>query len=369
MSRRHTSGQHLPHVLALAVAGQTEEGHDMNEQGSLRQSTIEEATGMPCLPGKAAHIPSCAAPATKAIHPPPVSLSRRLLHGIKFFLPDALFLFISHKRHVGRWPSIGRASTFNELILQRCLHPDPRFAHLTDKLAVRDYVKRKVGSDHLIPLIAVPVAFTREVFDSLPPSFVMKANHGCGFVEVVRDKCSTSFETLRRLAEQWLSINFYHASRERHYRHIKPRLYFEELLLDHSGKVPADLKFHCFGSRYGRPTVYAAVISDRFGDPRADIFDEQWNCLDIAVGDYQRSDSPPPRPRDLPSLIEVATLLSNEFNYVRADLYVLNDRIYFGELTFTPGAGVFRFIPDSADYEWGRLFKTAESRGPAPAQS
>jgi hypothetical protein len=339
----------------------------MNERGSLRQSTIKEDTGTSCPRGETADIPSRAASAKKAIHPPPVRLSRQLLHWIKFFLPDAVFLFFSHKRRVGRFPSIRKASTFNELILQRCLHPDPRFAHLTDKLAVRSYVERKVGSYCLIPLIAAPVAFTREVFDSLPPSFAMKANHGCGFVEVVRDKSSTSFEALRRLAEQWLSINFYPASRERHYRHIKPRLYFEELLLDHNGKVPADLKFHCFGSRYRRPTVYAAVISDRFGEPRGDIFDAQWNRLDIAVGDYKRSDSPPPRPRNLSLLLEVAMLLSDEFNYVRVDLYALDDRIYFGELTFTPGAGVFPFIPDSVDYAWGELFLAAESRKPTPA--
>jgi hypothetical protein len=296
-------------------------------------------------------------------------LSKRLLHGIKFFLPDAAFLFFSHKRRVGRFPALRKPSTFNELILQRCLHPDPRYAHLTDKLAVRDYVERKVGSDHLIPLIATPDAFTQEVFDSLPPSFVMKANHGCGFVEVVRDKSSVSFELMHELARQWLSINFYHASRERHYRHLEPRLYFEELLLDNSGKIPADLKLHCFSSPCGSPTVYAAVISDRFGDPRADLFDAQWNRLDIAVGDYRRSDIEPSRPANLECLIEVATLLSEDFNYVRVDLYALGDRIYFGELTFTPGAGVFPFTPDRVDYEWGKLFKAAENRRAMPERS
>jgi hypothetical protein len=348
-----------------------DERNDMNEPDSLNaRSTLSESVDTPGLSAHAEEPFACSSPAMRNnTPPPPVRLSQRLLHGIKFFLPDALFLFFSHRRRVGRFPNIRSPSTFNELILQRCLHPDPRFAHLTDKLKVRDYVERKASDVQLIPLIAVPDLFTQDVFDSLPRSFVMKANHGSGFVEVVRDKSNTSFEALRHLGKQWMSINFYHASRERHYRQIKPQIYFEKLLEDGGGKIPADLKFHCFNDRHGRPTVYVVVISDRFGDTRGDMFDAQWNRLDIAVGDYQCGASPYPRPANLASLIEAATILSEEFNYVRVDLYSLDDRIYFGELTFTPGAGVFPFTPDIIDYEWGKLFKAAESRQAVRARS
>jgi hypothetical protein len=99
----------------------------------------------------------------------------------------------------------------------------PRIAELTDKLAVRKYVEDKIGKHHLVPLIAAPDAFTREVFDALPCSFVMKANHGSSFVEVVGNKAETSFEKLQQLAQQWLSLDFHSIARERHYREIKPR--------------------------------------------------------------------------------------------------------------------------------------------------
>lgn len=304
-------------------------------------------------------------PSSTKPHVRPRSRWMRLLRrGLKSLLPDALFLFISHRRHVGRFPNLWKPVTFNEMILRRCLSPDPRFAGLTDKLEVRQYVERKVGSAHLIPLVAVPEHFTPEVFDALPQSFVMKANHGSGLVEIVRDKSLVSFERLRRLADEWLSINYYRAARERHYKHIKPRIYFEALLLDSNGKVPADLKFHCFSSRSGPAMVYPVVISDRFGEPRCDFFDARWNRQDIAVGDYPRSLSPPPRPANLASLIDVASSLSADFDYVRVDLYALGDRILVGELTFTPGAGVFPLFPDVVDYEWGRLFKRAERKRP-----
>lgn len=276
---------------------------------------------------------------------------------MKHFLPDYVFLLLSHRRRIGRWPNLRRPEAFNEMILQRCLYPAMQWVELADKLSARDYVKRKVGEKHLIPLIAVPEAFTRRVFDALPASFVMKANHGCGFVKVVRDKSTTSFEELSRLAGEWLSIDFYHASRERHYRFIEPRLYFETLLVDETGKIPADIKLHIFNRSGQSPIVYTLVISDRFGDVRGDVYDPQWNRLDLALGPYRRSDAPGPRPANWSEVVRIATRLAEDFDYVRVDLYSVRKEVYFGELTFTPGAGVLAFNPDRLDYEWGRLFK------------
>jgi hypothetical protein len=76
------------------------------------------------------------------------------------------------------------------------------------KPSLHRYVEDKIGKHHLIPLIAVPDAFTREVFDALTRSFVMKVNHGGSFVEVVGNKAETSFEKLQQLAQQWVVSRF-----------------------------------------------------------------------------------------------------------------------------------------------------------------
>lgn len=274
----------------------------------------------------------------------------------KSILPDTLFLTLLHRKCIGRYPRLIHPTTFNEKILQRNLRPDPRFVRLTDKLAVREYVADKLGEEYLIPLIAAPDVFTREVFDGLPESFVMKANHGSSFVEIVRDKSQTTFEQLRKLADQWLSTSFYHVSRERHYRQIKPRIFFEKLLVDQQGRVPADMKIHCLGARTGKPINFILMISDRFGsNTHGDVFDGQWKNLDMCIGPYTRSAKPPPKPENLDVLLQTANRLARDFDYVRVDLYTLDKRIYFGELTFTPGAGVLPFTPDHIDYEWGKL--------------
>lgn len=284
------------------------------------------------------------------------SIVRRIKERAKFTLPDVLFLSLLHRKCIGRYPKLIHPATFNEKILQRSLKPDPRFVNLTDKLTVRNYVAAKLGQDHLIPLIAVPDVFNRQVFDALPNSFVMKANHGSSFVEVVGDKTKTSFERLEQIAARWLSIDFYNVSRERHYRKISPRIFFERLLLDQRGQIPADFKVHCFGGRQGRPVMYILVISDRFGpNTRGDVYDENWNHLDVAIGYYKRSPAPAPRPQHLDSVLDAAVRLSEDFDYVRVDLYAPDNAVYFGELTFTPGAGVLPFTPDNIDYEWGEL--------------
>jgi hypothetical protein len=281
---------------------------------------------------------------------------RNLLAVAKGLLPDRLFLSLIHRRRVGRFPRFIRPQTFNEYVVGRCLEPDSRYAALTDKLTVRPFVAERIGAQHLIPLLAAPESFTRTVFDELPKSFVMKANHGSGFVKVVHDKATVTFEELSQLANQWISTDFYKIARERHYRDIQPKIFFEELLLDDRGIVPADFKLHIFNSKSGRPTIFILLISDRFGEvPRGDVFDAKWQRQDISIGKYVRSEQPVPRPDNLDEIVATASALARDFEYVRVDLYSLRGAIYFGELTFTPGAGVLPFVPDTIDFDWGEM--------------
>ena len=275
----------------------------------------------------------------------------------KELLPDYTMARIQFRREIGHWPNLRHPTGYSEFILLRCLQPDMRWAALTDKLAVRDYVREKVGDEHLIPLIAVPERLTPDVFDALPKSFVMKANHGCAFVKVVHDKAATSFDELSALARQWLSIDYYRLSRERHYHVIEPKLYFEQLLVDGTGKIPADLKIHVFGGRPQGPCIQTMVISDRFGDARGDLYDEHWRRMDVTFGHYRPSDAPIERPANWCEIERIAKRLAEDFAYVRVDLYSTGSEVFFGELTFTPGAGRMRFTPASHEQYWGRMLK------------
>lgn len=44
-------------------------------------------------------------------------------------------------------------------------------------------------------------------------------------------------------------------------------------------------------------------------------------------------------------MLSIANKLGSEFNFVRVDLYEVNSRPLFGELTFAPGAGIKKIEP------------------------
>lgn len=330
------------------------------EQGPRPLGAIEPAAGSSMENMRAAREWLVRAPATQAAFIVGRALASAAYRRLKCFGPDVLFVWLSHRRRVGRFPNLASPVTYNEFILRRCLRPEPRWTTLTDKLAVREYVKERIGEKHLVPLICVPETFTSAVFDALPSSFVMKANHGSGFVKIVRDKSETSYESLRRLADRWLATNYYCQSRERHYRGIKPRIYFETLLAKADGGVPADLKMTMLGEGPDGPIIHTAVLTDRFGDAHGDVYDAKWKRIEVALGHYPRSLGGVPQPENWLEMIDIATRLADGLGHVRVDLYNVAGRIYFGELTFTPGAGVFPFTPDRMDYEWGALLKKME---------
>ena len=57
---------------------------------------------------------------------------------------------------------------------------------------------------------------------------------------------------------------------------------------------------------------------------------------------------------------KTAEKLSKDFPYVRVDLYCINKKIYFGEMTFYPWTGYVQYTPDEFDYELGKDFELKE---------
>jgi hypothetical protein len=191
-------------------------------------------------------------------------------------------------------------------------------------------------------------------FESLPSSYAMKANHGYGWNEPIWDASKADVENLRAKALLWLSQNFYCRRRERHYRSIKPKVMFEQLL-QHGGRVPNDYKIYCF-QKQGQLVQLIQVHSDRFGDHRVNFFTSEWDQIPFSHSYAPAAPEAVPRPENLSEMLALAARLAESFNYVRVDLYSLQSRIYFGELTFTPGAGLMAFYPSAVDADWAQYF-------------
>jgi hypothetical protein len=253
----------------------------------------------------------------------------------------------------GSYPNIFRPRSFSEKIQYRKLFDRrPILVTLADKYAVREFVRERVGGEFLTRLYHV-TADPRDIpLSSLPDQFVIKPTHGCGWLEIVRDKTAVDLEQLQRTCADWLSRNFFYVAGEWVYKTIPPRLIVEELLDDGAGNIPYDYKFFVFGGK----VAFLSVDLDRFGEHRRNMYDRDWNRLNFG---FQRScsDKPVERPAKLEEMIRIAETLCIGFDFLRIDMYCAGERIVFGEVTTTPASGLEPFWPGGTDRWIGDLWK------------
>jgi hypothetical protein len=255
---------------------------------------------------------------------------------------------------LGYLPRLHRPRSFNEKVVARKLHGgDVSWIALADKVAVRDVVASCVGPEHLTTLLLVTDDPLAVRYDTLPERFVVKASHGSGWVRVIGPTPSRPSEPdLQALCRQWLDKRYGLLTHEDWYARIPPRVVVEEFLHDRTFAVPLDFKCWVFHGR----VEFVQVDFDRFTGHTRAMYDRQWRRLPWVTLFPAGPDLP--RPRQLEALIAVAEALAVDPAFVRVDLYCPNDeRVVFGELTFTPDAGWGRFSPSSSyDQAVGRLW-------------
>lgn len=255
----------------------------------------------------------------------------------------------------GRLPNLKNPKDLNEKILYLKLYTDTKeWTRLADKYRVREYIKDCGLEDILVPLYGVWNKSSDISLSNLPKSFILKANNGDGkgsFL-VVKDKESANLEEIKQRSEKWLSErNIGALAAEPQYRDIPPRVLAEKLLESNSGGL-VDYKIWCFN---GRPHSIL-TCSDRSNNSVAlGAYDLNWNRLEDAL--IPSKDYPAggllPRPDNLTEMIEIAEKLSKPFPEVRVDLYDVDGRVYFGELTFTSLGGMMLYYTPKALQDMG----------------
>lgn len=269
--------------------------------------------------------------------------SRDLLN----FLDDKIYLEHLYEATLGKKLNIEKPKTFNEKLQWLKLYDrKPEYTQLVDKYKVREYVRDSIGSEHLIPLLAVVNEFEQINFEKLPAQFVIKTTHDSGGVVVCRDKGSINLQNAKYKINKSLKNNYYYRAREWPYKDVKPRIIIEELLTDKSGRSLNDYKILCFN---GEPKIIQ-VMSDRTeNDFYLNHYDIEWNEIDIQRKNRQKNPKPIEKPKRLNEILAISRILSRNIPFVRVDLYYTNNHIYFGELTFYPMSGFMDFADSKSD--------------------
>ena len=132
--------------------------------------------------------------------------------------------------------------------------------------------------------------------------------------------------------------NYWLGWSEMQYKGVKPYILVEKYLGDEDGNLPVDYKFYCMNGKASS----VMVCQDRDGvhHPKFFFMDRQWNKLPYTEEVFKYPDFYIEKPDNIDEAFEIAELLARDFPFVRVDLYIVKNKIYFGELTFTPAAGM-----------------------------
>lgn len=275
---------------------------------------------------------------------------------IRYNLP--LGLRVLHYYYFHSFLHLRDPKTISEKIQWMKIHlygydQDPIYMQCADKYRVREYVRACGCEDLLNDLIAVYDTPEEIDWNELPQQFALKWNFGNGYNIICQNKEHLDIsKTLKQLRawgkeEPWLKTG------EVQYKQTKRKLIVEKFIEAERGILPVDYKIYCF---HGEPYLLFTAEERGMGkETKFYYFYLDWSlkcCIPNTLEEREKALQIPP-PHHLKEMIASARQLSSRFPFVRVDFYDTPDRLYFGELTFTPGGGFDIDEPDDLRIELG----------------
>lgn len=236
---------------------------------------------------------------------------------------------------------LNNPKTINDKINWIKLHPTPLKTYCSDKILLHEFSKHIFGKDICIPILKI-YNNTKEInWNELPEQFVIKCNHGCQYNIIVKDKSINKKQIIKKL-NKWLLTNFSSvAGCEMQYDKIFHRIYVEKYMGD-----VVDYKFWCFN---GEPKFWAYSLgNDGKNTEYLNFYDFDNNLLELNNEVHPRNPNIVPIiPDNFNEMLIAAKKLCRLFDFVRVDMYSIENTVYLGELTFTPTGGWMKFGKDS----------------------
>lgn len=212
-----------------------------------------------------------------------------------------------------------------------------------DKFLVREFVEERGCGNILNDLYGKWDNANDIDWDSLPQSFVLKSNNGCGQVILVKSKDKLNIpETIQEL-NGWLNSKYGYADFQLHYTKIQPCIIAEKLFINKSdeNKSLIDYKIWCFN---GVPECVLIVYNRTKDGYELTSYDMDWNNISeksFKKGNPHVNGTGIPKPASFEQMVESAKKLSKGFPEVRVDFYDIDGQAVFGEMTFTTGFGYY----------------------------
>lgn len=267
---------------------------------------------------------------------------------------DKKYLEMLYKHCVGKKLNLNPPVTFNEKMQWLKLYNrNPEYTMMVDKYEVKKYVAAVIGEQHVIPTLGVWDHFDEIDFDSLPNQFVLKCTHDSGGLIICKDKSKLNKKEAKRKIEHCLGRNYFYNTREWPYKNVKPRIIAERYMEDESGFELKDYKVQNFN---GQPKMIQ-VDFGRFKEHKRNLYTTDWGYIKGSILYPTDESHIIDRPKCLDTLLTLASKLSKGIPYVRTDFYIIEDQVYFGELTFQHGSGFEEMNPEELNLKMGNWLK------------
>lgn len=266
------------------------------------------------------------------------------------------YKYITH--HKLDWKGLNRYTEKLQYLRLYVYPKDDLVSKCAGRIGVREYVKERGFEQNLIKIYGIFDRFEDIDFAKLPNQFAMKCSHGSAMNYICYDKNKINYEELKKKFNKWLKTNYGKKTVELHYAKIKPQIIIEELMLE-DNKLPTEYKIHVFNGV--AKNLY--VVTSRGVDIRYNNYYIDWTPFDGSqFNGWKKTDYPLKKPSNFDEMVKIAESLADKFPFVRVDLYNINGKIYFSEMTFTPAKGTLILDDDKCDYEMGEWLDISKYR-------
>lgn len=268
-------------------------------------------------------------------------------------LTDEQYIKLYYRLRFGKQINLENPKTFNEKLQWLKLYDrKPEYTQMVDKVGAKDYVAQKMGEEYVIPTLGVWERFEDIDFDKLPNKFVLKCTHDSGGLVICKDKATMNVETSKEMINKCLHQSYYLHGREWPYKDVKPRIIAEKYLDVLGGAV--EYKIFCFNGEAKMVLVCKGAAHG--GNRTNDFCDRQLNRFPFKSLNPCSTDKIEV-PAQLQEMLDFAEKLAGDIPQVRIDLYLVDGKIYFGEMTFFHNSGFCKFDPPEWDEKIGSWIK------------
>lgn len=299
----------------------------------------------------------------KLITDPGVRFYYNSSHGKYRDMPDDEYLKKMYKARLGRELNLENPKRISEKLQWLKLYDrNPKYTSYVDKYEAKLIAAEKIGSEHVLPALAVWDRAEDIDITDLPDQFVLKCTHDSGGFVICKDKSTFDLEAAKKKLAGRMTRNFFWGDREWPYKNVKPRI-IAEAFIETLGKPESiEYKLTCFNGKVGFSTFCTGIAHDELNKRKNDHYDRDFKPMPWYTF-YEPSDNVlTEKPDFLDEMIEMAEKLSEGIPYLRVDFYRHNGVTYFGEMTFYTWAGFLVFSPDEWDEKLGDMLVLPEKR-------